>query len=153
MKNYNAEVPEITLQYKSSDVIKTKITNSNQCYLLLKQMFDADTLEYCESSIAIYLNRANNTIGWQKVSQGGITGTVVDIRIILGTALKCGATNIIVSHNHPSGQLTSSKEDDNLTKKLNEACKIMDIRLLDHVIITNESYYSYADDNKIISNN
>ena len=112
-------------------------------------MYDADTLEYCESSIVIYLNRANNSIGWQKISQGGITGTVVDVRMILATALKCGATGIIISHNHPSGNLFPSGVDDKLTKQIKSACEIMEFSLVDHLIITSEGYYSYADQGKI----
>ena len=149
MKTYNGDTPEITLKYKSSGVKKTKITNSKDSYELLKQMYDADTLEYCESSIVIYLNRANNSIGWQKISQGGITGTVVDVRMVLATALKCGATGIILSHNHPSGNLFPSDADDKLTKQIFEASKIMEIQLLDHLIITTDGYYSYADQGKI----
>ena len=149
MKTYNGDTPEITLKYKSSGVKKTKITNSKDSYELLKQMYDADTLEYCESSIVIYLNRANNSIGWQKISQGGLSGTVVDVRIVLGTALKCGASSIIISHNHPSGNLFPSDADDKLTKQIFEASKIMEIQLLDHLIITSEGYYSYAEQGKI----
>ena len=149
MTTYKADTPEITLKYKSSGVKKTKITNSQDIYELFKQMYDSDTLEYFESSIVIYLNRANNSIGWQKISQGGLSGTVIDIRIVLGTALKCGASSIIISHNHPSGNLFPSDADDKLTKQIFEASKIMEIQLLDHLIITSEGYYSYADQGKI----
>jgi DNA repair protein RadC len=149
MKTYNVDTPEITLKYKTSGVKKTKITNSQDSYNLFKQMYDADTLEYCESSIVIYLNRANNSIGWQKISQGGLTGTVVDVRMVLATALKCGATSLILSHNHPSGNLFPSKADDKLTKQINNACEIMEIKLLDHLIITTDGYYSYADQGQI----
>ena len=149
MKTYNGDTPEITLKYKSSGVKKTKIANPQDSYELLKQMYDGDTLEYYESSIVIYLNRANNSIGWQKISQGGITGTVVDVRMVLATALKCGATGIILSHNHPSGNLFPSDADDKLTKQIFEASKIMEIQLLDHLIITSEGYYSYAEQGKI----
>jgi DNA repair protein RadC len=149
MKTYKADTPEITLKYKSSGVKKTKITNSQDSYELFKQMYNGDTLEYCESSVVIYLNRANNLIGWQKISQGGITGTVVDVRMILATALKCGATGIILSHNHPSGDLFPSATDDKLTNQIYEAGKIMEIQLLDHLIITTDGFYSYADQGKI----
>jgi len=149
MKTYNGDTPEITLKYKSSGLKKTKITSSETAYEMFKQMYDADTLEYCESSIVIYLNRANNSIGWQKISQGGITGTVVDLRMILGTALKCGATGIILSHNHPSGNLLPSGADDKLTKQIKSACEIMEFSLIDHLIITTDEYYSYADQGKI----
>ena len=149
MKTYKAETPEITLKYKASGISKTKITNSQDSYNLFKQMYDGDTLEYCESSVVIYLNRANNSIGWQKISQGGLSGTVVDVRIVLGTALKCGASAIILSHNHPSGNLFHSAADDKLTKQIYEAGKIMEIQLLDHLIITTDGFYSYADQGKI----
>ena len=148
--SYKSDLPEITLKFKHSDIEKKKITSSSLCYEMLKKMYDADTLEYFESSIAIYLNRANNTIGWQKISQGGLSGTVVDVRIILATALKCGASAIILSHNHPSGNLFPSTSDDKLTEKVNDACKIMEIKLLDHMIITSEGYYSYSDEGKIL---
>ena len=120
MKEYESYMSEITLKYKASGVVTTQIKGSDDSYKLLKQMYDEDTLEYCESSIVIYLNQANRSIGWQKLSQGGISGTVVDVRMILVTALNCGATGIIVSHNHPSGNLKSSDADDKLTKKLDE---------------------------------
>ena len=149
MKEYESYMSEITLKYKSSGVVTTQIKGSDDSYKLLKQMYDEDTLEYCESSIVIYLNQANRSIGWQKLSQGGISGTVVDVRMILVTALNCGATGIIVSHNHPSGNLKSSDADDKLTKKLDDACKIMEIKLLDHIIVTAESYYSYSDEGKL----
>ena len=148
--SYKSDIPEITLKFKHSDIEKKKITSSSLCYEMLKKMYDADTLEYFESSIAIYLNRANNTIGWQKISQGGLSGTVVDVRIILATALKCGASAIILSHNHPSGNLYPSTSDDKLTEKINDACKIMEIKFLDHMIITSEGYYSYSDEGKIL---
>lgn len=149
MKKYNEQLPEITLKYTTSGIQKTKIANSQDSYNLFKQMYDSDTIEYCESSIVIYLNRANKTIGWQKVSQGGLTGTVIDIRIVMATALKSGATNIIISHNHPSENLQPSEADNALTIKLKNACNILEINLLDHLIITNNGYYSYADEGKI----
>ena len=149
MKTYNVDTPEITLKYKTSGVKKTKITNSQDSYNLFKQMYDGDTLEYCESSSVISLNRANTSIGWQKISQGGLTGTVVDVRMVLATALKCGATSLILSHNHPSGNLFPSGADDKLTKQINSACEIMEIKLLDHLIITTDGYYSYADQGQI----
>ena len=149
MKEYESYMSEITLKYKASGIVTTQIKGSDDSYKLLKQMYDEDTLDYCESSIVIYFNQANRSIGWQKLSQGGISGTVVDVRMILVTALNCGATGIIVSHNHPSGALKASEQDDTLTKKLNEACKIMDLRLLDHVIVTSKGYYSYVDEGKL----
>ena len=145
MKKFKSKLPEITLKYKTGETHKVKITKSHDAEEILRTMFDSDILEYCESAIAIFLNRNNNTIGWIKVSQGGLNGTIIDIRMILATALKCGASGLIISHNHPSGNTEPSNCDKSLTKKLKEACAIMDIQLLDHLIITNDSFFSFAD--------
>lgn len=149
MKKYNSTCPEISIKMKHGEVKKTKIRQSSDIYNFMKEVFDADTLEYNESAIAVYLNRANNTIGWFKVSQGGIAGTVIDNKMILGPALKIGASAIIIAHNHPSGNLQPSNSDRLITKKLKNACDIMEITLIDHLIITTENYYSFADEGEI----
>lgn len=147
MKTYKSTIPEITLKYKSGDIKKVQIHNSNDAAEYLKEMYDMDTIEIFESFIVVYFNRANNSIGWFKVSQGGITGTVVDNRLIVGTALKCGASSMIISHNHPSGNLRPSENDKSVTRKLQDACKLFDICILDHVIMTpNNGYFSFADE-------
>jgi len=94
----------------------------------------------------LYLNRGNNVIGIENHSVGGITGTVADVKLIVATALKCVASSIILAHNHPSKNLKPSKADKHLTKKVNEACKLFEIKLLDHLIVTTEGYYSFCDD-------
>lgn len=142
-------IPEIEIKYKSTDIEKIKITSSKEAEQCFRKMYNSDTLEYIESSIVIFLNRANKTIGWYKLSQGGISGTIMDQRIVFAVALKCGASGIIISHNHPSGQLFPSNEDNLITNKIKEAGKILDIALLDHIIITEEGYYSYADEGKL----
>ena len=146
MKEYKSTIPEITLKYKSGDTKKIKVTSSKGAADYMRELYDMDTIEITESAICLFLNRANNSIGWFKVSQGGMTGTVIDVKLILIAALKCGAQAIILSHNHPSGQLRASDADLRITRKLNEACKILDISLLDHVIITNEGYLSFSDE-------
>jgi len=93
----------------------------------------------------ILLNRANIVIGIYEMSKGGITGSVVDNRIILAVALKCNATGIVMVHNHPSGNIVPSEQDKVITKKLKNACSILDLTLLDHLIITKERYYSFSD--------
>mgnify|MGYP001131173910 CR=1 FL=1 len=150
MKEYKTNIPEITLKYKSGDVKKVKITNSHDANDILRNFYDQDTLELTESFLVLYLNKANNTIGWFKLSQGGLDACLVDKRLILATALKCGATSIIVSHNHPSNNTQPSNADINQTNKLNEACKILDMKLLDHIIITESNgFYSFADEGLI----
>ena len=92
------------------------------------------------------MNRANRIIGVMDASSGGITGTVADPRIILCAAIKCCAVNIIIAHNHPSGSLKPSRADEQLTVKIKEAARWLDISVLDHIIISTEGYYSFADE-------
>lgn len=93
----------------------------------------------------IFLNNSNKIIEKQQLSKGGITGTLVDVRLILKVALQLGAIAIILCHNHPSGSLQASRADKQITNKINSACKELDIKLLDHVVITNSTYFSFAD--------
>jgi len=94
----------------------------------------------------LYLNNANKIKNFEIVSQGGITGTVADPRIILRKALENGATALVLSHNHPSGNLKPSRADEELTTKLKHAASFMDIKVLDHIIVSEEGYYSFADE-------
>ena len=94
----------------------------------------------------VYLNRANKIKHSEIVSEGGITGTVADPRIILKKALENDATSIILCHNHPSGSLKPSRADEELTKKINEAAAYFDIKVLDHIIVSEDGYYSFADE-------
>ncbi len=94
----------------------------------------------------VFLNRANKINHFEIVSEGGITGTVADPRIILKKALENDAVNIILCHNHPSGSLKPSKADEELTHKIKEAAKYFDIKVLDHLIVSDDGYYSFADE-------
>jgi len=93
----------------------------------------------------IFLNQNNAAIHFEVVSQGGITGTVADPRVILKKALEKNAVGLILAHNHPSGNLSPSKADEFLTQKIREAAKFLDIRVMDHIIVSDEGYYSFAD--------
>jgi DNA repair protein RadC len=94
----------------------------------------------------MYLNQANRVIGVQKLSIGGLTSAVADVRLLFGTALKILATGIVILHNHPSGNTRPSLQDRNITKQISEAGSLLDIKLLDHIIITpNDKYISMAD--------
>lgn len=95
----------------------------------------------------IYLNNSNKIIQNNQLSKGGITGTLVDVRLVLKTALEVGAVGLILVHNHPSGTLKPSKADKNLTHKLKIAAQSLDIKVLDHLIITEKAYFSFADEN------
>jgi DNA repair protein RadC len=85
-------------------------------------------------------------LGYCQISAGGLCGTIADVRVIMQTALKACSNSIIISHNHPSGNLTPSEADKDLTRKIREAGKVLDIAVLDHLIITSESYFSFADE-------
>ncbi len=95
----------------------------------------------------LYLSRSNRILASKQISRGGIAGTVIDIRLILKDALENTATSLIICHNHPSGTLQPSEADKEITRKIARAAEIMDLRLLDHIIIGEGSYFSFADEN------
>lgn len=95
----------------------------------------------------LYLNNANKILKSERLSQGGITGTFVDVRIVFKKALRVGAVSLILAHNHPSGTLKPSQPDIRLTKKFKEAGETLDIKILDHIIVTEKAYFSFADEN------
>ncbi len=103
-----------------------------------------------EECYAVYLKADNSLSGAPVlINKGGITGTMVDIRLILREALIRQTPTVAMAHNHPSGSLRPSREDDNLTERVNQACKTMDLRLLDHIIVTDGNYYSYREQGKL----
>jgi DNA repair protein RadC len=97
----------------------------------------------------LFLNRSNRVIGRMKLSQGGVSGTVTDVRMIMKKAIEYLASGIIVCHNHPSGNLNPSEADSKITQKIKDAGSLMDIQLLDHLIISDKDYYSFADNGLI----
>lgn len=110
-------------------------------------MYDADTFNWQEEFIMLCLNQRNQIIGYYKVSRGGTTATVCDAKVIFTIALNTpGTTSLILSHNHPSGNLTPSKADKKLTSQIIEAGKVLDIRILDHIILTDDGFYSFANE-------
>lgn len=121
-----------------------KITGSTEVFDLMYPILC--DLAY-EEFWVIFLNRSNKVIGKSKISQGGITGTVTDIRLILKTAIDSLATSIILCHNHPSGNMQPSDADISITRRLKESSALMDISLLDHLVIAGRRYFSFADEN------
>ena len=149
MKKTNFTIQEMEVVYVPTKFTASNetISNSASAYHVFKQLFNPNTISYQEECMVIYLNHASRIIGAQKLSRGGINATIVDIRIILATALKSLSTAIIIAHNHPSGKLVPSDGDKKITKQLSEACKLMELTLLDHLIISPDSgYLSFADD-------
>ena len=142
------EVAEIQLSYKSKvkASLRPKISRSKDVEDVLRKYWNEDTLELHEQFKILLLNRTNRVTGIYEVSSGGLAGTVADPKLIFGCALKAAASGIILAHNHPSGALQPSQADLDLTKKLKDGGKLLDIQVLDHIIITSESYYSFADE-------
>jgi hypothetical protein len=141
------EVPELQVSYdrSSGKQFLGQITTPEDVASFLRRTFKNGEIELQENFIVLYLSQSNNIIGYYRHSKGAINATLADIRIILGTALKCAAVSLIVSHNHPSGNFTPSRADEQLTQKLKDAASTMDIKLLDHIIITKDNHYSFAD--------
>lgn len=140
------KVAEIMVSYRPEKTIDFKLENSRESFELILNNWDENRIEMQEEVKLVLLNRSNKVLGIYSLASGGITGCVVDVRLILSVALKTLATGIIVVHNHPSGNLNPSREDLKLTKQLKEAAQLMNITLLDHLIITRDNYYSFADE-------
>ena len=145
------QVAEIELIYKSKVKASARpvIQKSKDAYDILIANWDENKIELQEQFKVLYLNRANKVLGIFDLSKGGVSGTVADPKLVLVTALKLNATGLILSHNHPSGNLQPSRQDLDLTMKIKEAAKFLDMNLTDHLIVTNEKYLSMADEGLI----
>lgn len=127
----------------ASSLEKTIIKESRDIAKYLQALFK----DYKHEVFAVlFLNRANKVNHFEIISEGGITGTIADPKVILKKALETDATSIILSHNHPSGSLKPSRADEALTIKIKEAAKLLDINVIDHIIVSDEGYYSFADE-------
>ncbi len=145
--NLLENIAEIELVYKPAIANKPIITSSLDAYYALIPFYPIDTLYLQEHFLVAYLNRLNRVLGVLHLSSGGITGTVADVRLIFGTALKCAAAGIIISHNHPSGNLKASQRDKEITQKIRDAGDMLDIKLLDHIIVGHDGQYlSFSDE-------
>ena len=141
-------VSEIELIYKTKvkNSERPQIKSSKDAYKLALSAWDCNKIESFEQFKVLLLNQSHKALGIYEMSSGGIAGTVVDIRLIFSAALKANATSLMMIHNHPSGNLTASEADKQITRKVKEAGRLLDITLLDSLIITTESYYSFADE-------
>ena len=142
------EVAEIQLTYKTKvkPSQRPKISSSKDAYEVLFDNWDEDKLEFVEQFKVLLLNRANKVLGIYEVSTGGVSGTVADPKLVFAAAIKANASAMILAHNHPSGQVKPSLADINLTKKIAEGGKLLEIPVLDHIIVTGEGSYSFADE-------
>lgn len=143
-------VSEIDIVYKRKVSCKLSqrplIKTSSDGYKVCQHYWNEDKVELLEEFKVLFLNRANRVLQIFPVSAGGITGTVADPRLILAGAIRVAACSMILVHNHPSGNLLPSRADEELTQKIKEAAKYFDIKVLDHLIISAEGYYSFSDE-------
>ncbi|MCH3883495.1 JAB domain-containing protein [Tenacibaculum aquimarinum] len=139
------EIAEIKVSYSNNNKERLKIKDSKTSYDLLLACWNKHTIELQEEFKVLLLNRSNQVLGIYSLSKGGVAGTVVDAKLVFSVALKCNASSFIIAHNHPSGSLTPSKADKIITNKLKKASKYLDLVLLDHLIITKDSCFSFAD--------
>ena len=146
-------VAEVSLTYltkvKPSD--RPAIKNSHDAHKIFFDSWDQSTIEHKETFKMLLLNRANKVLGITTISEGGLSGTVTDVRLIYQYAIKGNASGIIIAHNHPSGNISPSESDMKITNKIKEAGNLLDIQLLDHIIITPEMdlYRSFADEGQL----
>lgn len=149
----NENLPEIQVSFQAlvrngQPII---LTSSQETFDFALSIWDLDTIELYEEFKTIYLNRANRVIGYRTLGRGDVSGVVVNIRLIILLALKCNASGLILCHNHPSGVLKTSQQDDKMTADIYNAAQQFHLKLLDHLIITRTSYFSYCDEGRILS--
>jgi DNA repair protein RadC len=147
-------VSEVQISYRPQvrPSERPTITCPADMYRILTEngVFAPDVIEHREFFKVLLLNRANRLLGITHLSEGGIHEAVVDVRHIMQAAILSNASQIALCHNHPSGNLQPSAADDRITMKIKNACELMDISLTDHLVISSESYYSYADEGRIL---
>lgn len=143
-----SQIAEIEVSYKP--LVKLSLLPEVRCsqdvYDLFLSSWDMSKINYVEHFKVMLLNRANKVMGICTLTTGSNTGCIADPRMVFVLALKTNACGVIIAHNHPSGNIIPSQADTELSKKMKEAGKLLDIRVLDHLIITTEEYYSYADE-------
>jgi len=144
------KINEVEIVYKRKNSLKPKFNGSRQACDILKPFYE-NFLDHRESFKMLLCDRNNRMLGVHHVSEGGLSGTVVDLKIIGQSMLLSNCSSVILSHNHPSGNLTPSNADKNVTEKIKKLCEILEIKLLDHIIITSESYFSFADEDLLIN--
>ena len=158
MKTYKSKIKEFSLVKNKTDFNKVKITGSMTAAKYSRNFYQTDIGIY-ESFFMMMLNNQNNTIGYVKISQGGISGTLVDVRILAKYAIESLCSAVILVHNHPSGSLKPSNADRDITKKIKDTLNLFDVRVLDHIIIIEKednvqeedlkTYFSFADNGEL----
>lgn len=153
-RKIHSTVSEIEVYYKRQVAYHDmpKVSSSSDAVEYLRKYWGKKKMDHIEQFMVVYLNRSNRIMGWSRISVGGQAGTIVDPKVIFQIALKANASSIVLAHNHPSGNSKPSENDLRLTTKMENAGKFLDLPILDHIIITSEEYFSFADEGYIKSN-
>ena len=144
--NIDYKVGEVKLSYKPKFKNQQKVTCSEDAYRYMLSTYKKETICYKEYFKVLFLNQANQILGYTLISEGGITETCADVRLIMQAALLTNSIALILAHNHPSGNLKPSRQDMEITKQVRDAALLMRIKVLDHIILTDTKYYSFADE-------
>ena len=144
--NIDYTVGEVELTYKSTSRSRSKIYSSEDAYKILLPTYKEGTICYKEYFKVLLLSQSNQVLGYTLISEGGITETCADVRVILQATLLTNSVALVLAHNHPSGNLKPSRQDMEITKQVKEAAKLMRISVIDHLILTDAGYYSFADE-------
>lgn len=147
--NIDYTVGEVELTYKSTSRSRSKIYSSEDAYKILLPTYKEGTICYKEYFKVLLLSQSNQVLGYTLISEGGITETCADVRVILQAALLTNSVALVLAHNHPSGNLKPSRQDMEITKQVKEAAKLMRISVIDHLILTDAGYYSFADEGEL----
>jgi len=142
-------VGEVELTYKPKFKNLHKIVSSEDAYKYLLPTYKEGTICYKEYFKVLFLNQANQVLGYTLISEGGITETSVDVRVILQAALLTNSVALVLAHNHPSGNPRPSRQDMDITKQVKEAARLMRITVIDHLILTDAGYYSFSDEGQL----
>ena len=147
--NIDYTVGEVELSYKPKFKNLHKIVSSEDTYKYLLPTYKEGTICYKEYFKVLFLNQSNQVLGYTLISEGGITDTTVDVRVILQAALLTNSVALVLAHNHPSGNLKPSRQDMEITKQVKNAAQLMRITVLDHLILTDAGYYSFSDEGEL----
>jgi len=144
------KVSEVKITYELNNTNKKKVRVNTSAKIYALMLKNWEQIEYRESFKILLLDVSKQALGINTVSMGGLSESIVDVRMILQGALLANAKGIVACHNHPSGNIRPSRDDDVVTMRIREASKIIDIKLIDHLIIAKDGYYSYADAGRLV---
>jgi len=139
-------VAELSVTYKPTTAQSPQITSTEEAHQLIRSLWNEESINLQEQFMAFFFNRANRLIGYRVISTGTMNACVVDVKLLVSLALHCLCEQVIIAHNHPSGNLKPSTQDEVITKKVKGALALIDVQLMDHFILTQEAYVSFAEE-------